>query len=245
MSEISWERRSVLIVEANSFVRFILTNTLNAIGIRNVATAPDGKAAIDLMNQVKDNPLKAGISAADIILCDFFMPEVDGNLFLHWVRSGKHSPDRFVPFIMVSGAADPEIVAEARDIGINTSLGKPFSPKSVADWLLYIENTRFIFGLSHNYFGLDRRRLKKEVETERRISEPEEIQQAHGPSALAGPRKGKRVAYFMLPNRLREKLGATDAKKKVEIGAAALETAENSIKDMEGEYPQWVDTSIH
>ena len=36
MSEISWERLSVLIVEDNAFVRFILTNTLNAIGNRNV-----------------------------------------------------------------------------------------------------------------------------------------------------------------------------------------------------------------
>ncbi|MCH8110438.1 MAG: hypothetical protein IH905_00550 [Proteobacteria bacterium] len=62
------------------------------------------------MKSPSSDALESGVSHIDIIMSDYVMPEVDGGMFLRWVRLNEKSPDPFVCFIMMSGAADPALI---------------------------------------------------------------------------------------------------------------------------------------
>src|SRR3546814_9143104 len=113
-----------------------------------------------------------------MVLADYVMPVVDGVLLLRWLRTGSGVPDRFVPFIMVSGAADRDVVEQARDAGVSEFLAKPYSARTLAERILLVINQPRPYILAQGYFGPDRRRLSVAVEKERRDSSAE-IGRAH------------------------------------------------------------------
>src|SRR3546814_5570128 len=120
----------------NRFMRDLLCATLAAFGIENIIAEDDGASTIRRLKLSRTNPKAAGLGTVDIILADYVMPVVDGMLLLRWLRTGSGVPDRFVPFVMVSGAADREVVAPARDAGATEFLGKPYSALTLAERLL-------------------------------------------------------------------------------------------------------------
>lgn len=65
--------------------------------------------------------------AVDLILCDWEMPEMDGEELLHWVR--KEEKLKNVPFIMVTSRGDKEFVVKAIQSGVSDYLVKPFNNK--------------------------------------------------------------------------------------------------------------------
>ena len=79
-------------------------------------------------------------------------------LFLRWLRGAAESPNRFVPFIMLSGAADNDYVTASRDLGTTEFLAKPFSAQSVYRRLLEVIDRPRQFITNNSYFGPDRRR---------------------------------------------------------------------------------------
>ncbi len=90
------------------------------------------------------------------------------------VRTGKDSPNPFVPIIMTTAYAEKQRVMEARDIGITEFIAKPLSAKTLmARITAVIEHPR-PFVRSPRYFGPDRRRRQASDYTgpERRQSEP-------------------------------------------------------------------------
>ena len=135
MPEVTLDRLSILVVEDNSFIRVLLGNVIRSLGVEQVFQSPSASDAIDQIHKVHNDPAAAGISVIDLIVVDVVMPEVDGNMLLRWIRSAE-SPDRFLPTIMISGAAGFESVRKARDMGATEFLAKPFSGLSVADKLM-------------------------------------------------------------------------------------------------------------
>lgn len=242
--KINWERLSVLVVEDNSFVRFILSNTIKALGVVNVVAVADGKAAIELIEEIKTSPERAGLSTIDIILSDFYMPEIDGAMLLRWIRTSPKSFNRFVPFVMVSGAADPEVVSLSRDLGVTSFLAKPFSPSTIGEKLIQIIESQPVFVLTDSYLGPNRRRRRTEVAEERRTAKPEEIQQIEGETDQTKPRRNYKAAYIRLPNRLRDKLIAPGEKGNLELDEEFLTRAQASIDGMEQRYTDWVEESM-
>ena len=79
---------------------------------------------------------------------------------------------------MVTGYADPEKVAEARDMGANEMLAKPFSVNAMAEKLLQIVDRPRQFVHTGNFFGPDRRRTAGTARDgkERRVITEEEIE---------------------------------------------------------------------
>lgn len=238
------DRLSVLIVEDNAFVGRLLSRTIRAMGIRQVEIVDNGKTGVEKFELIKKDPVKARMQCVDIVLCDMYMPTVDGNLFLRWLRTSKQSPDRFMPVIMISGAADPANVRQVRDGGATEFLAKPFSAKTVSDRIVRVIDRTRPFILNRDFFGPDRRRAQRQVEKERRVIDESEIEEIHGNSSAKTLRDEAKVMRFVLPNRLREKVGAYGPDAVIAIDPAIIEQAEEQIQSMAGDYANWVEESI-
>lgn len=158
MSGLDLERLSVLVVEDSPFIRSLLVNSLKILGVGKVTTRDHGGDAIEFLKLVKTDPMKAGVMTVDIILSNWDMSPVDGMMLLRWVRRHKESPNRFAPFIMITGYSEPVRVKEARDMGANEVLAKPFTINALAQKLMGIIVKPRQFVHTKDYFGPDRRR---------------------------------------------------------------------------------------
>ena len=65
------------------------------------------------------------IKAPHIVISDFNMPELDGLGLLRAVRG--HPAVRKLPFILITGRGDRELVITAAQAGVNNYLVKPFT----------------------------------------------------------------------------------------------------------------------
>ncbi|GIK98760.1 MAG: hypothetical protein BroJett029_29690 [Alphaproteobacteria bacterium] len=244
MRQPGWDRLTVMVVEDNRFMRELLCSTLTALGIENVIAEDDGASAIRRLKLSRTNPKAAGLGTVDIILADYLMPVVDGILLLRWLRTGTGVPDRFVPLIMVSGAADREVVEAARDAGVTEFLAKPYSARALADRLLMVINQPRHYILAPGYFGPDRRRMAVPVEKDRRSDDASGVQIIHKASNEKTLREDVRAIQFRIGNRLRDKLGANLMKGELDIDPAFVRAAEERIRSFFGDYADWVERHI-
>jgi two-component system chemotaxis response regulator CheY len=105
----------VLVVDDQNSVRQMTRMTLEQIGVRHIHEAENGKKAIDT----------ASLQPLDLIITDYNMPEMDGLELLRAVRG--HPAARRVPFILVTGRGDRELVVKAAQAGANNYVVKPFT----------------------------------------------------------------------------------------------------------------------
>lgn len=244
MRQPGWDRLTVMVVEDNRFMRDLLCSTLSAFGIEHIISEDDGASAIRRLKLSLTYPKAAGLGTVDIILADYLMPVVDGILLLRWLRTGTGVPDRFVPFIMVSGAADRDVVEQARDAGVTEFLAKPYSARTLAERLLMVINQPRQYILSRSYFGPDRRRMNAPVEKDRRSPDPDSVQVIHKASNEKTLREDVRAIQFRIGNRLRDKLGANLMKGEIDIDPAFIRAAEERIRSFFGDYADWVERHI-
>lgn len=168
MSQIDLSRVSILVVEDSQFIRSLIVNSLRVIGVGAIKSVDDGAEAIEFIKLVNDNPMKAGMMSIDIIISDWEMSPVNGMMLLRWIRRHKDSPDRFIPFIMLTGYSEPKRVQEAREMGVNEFMSKPFTVNALVNKLLSIINKPRQFVHTASYFGPDRRRQVIPIEGEDR-----------------------------------------------------------------------------
>ena len=108
---------NVLLVDDVSQARRFVEVILSGMGVNQVFTANDGRSALDFLG--------VEIDMVDLIICDWQMPRISGLELLKQVR--VIAPD--MPFMMVTGRSDIKSVTEARDLGVNAYIAKPFSPQ--------------------------------------------------------------------------------------------------------------------
>jgi len=168
MSEYDLERVTVLLAEDSQFIRSLLINSLKILGVGKVIAVEDGGQAIEFLQLVKEDPMKAQCQKVDILLSNWDMSPVDGMMFLRWVRRHKLSPDRYVPFIMITGYTEPKRIIEAREMGVTEMLAKPFTISNIAERLKSIIERPRQFVHNASYFGPDRRRQAVPFEGENR-----------------------------------------------------------------------------
>ncbi|HUA54660.1 MAG TPA: response regulator [Candidatus Sulfotelmatobacter sp.] len=235
------DRLTILVVEDNGFARNMIAEILRAMKVGRVVTAADGADAIGMLRQAAKHKTAAQVLGFDIILSDYLMSPINGTMLLRWSRQHDDSPDRFIPFIMISGVADSEVVREARDMGTTEFLAKPFSVKSVADHISALIDTPRPFIYCSAYFGPDRRRQKRPPrEGERRVIKPEEQEVVYSTSKLKKPDPRIKTFVFNLPNRLREKVMGLGKGGPMTIDPELLKAAEQQLDRMEGDYSDWV-----
>ena len=188
MGTLDFSRLSVFIVDDNEYIRSTIEKLLHQFRFGRIASAANGEEAIEHL-KVAGKLGKA--SVPDIIISDLVMAPINGLLFLRWARSAKESPNRMIPFIMLSGAADVAYVNSARDLGTTEFMAKPFSAASVYRHLLQVIERPRQFVTTTKYFGPDRRRRKdKEWKaTERRKNDEKEVTVVYSADKVVKPKK--------------------------------------------------------
>lgn len=148
MSGYNLERLHFLVVDDNKHMRALVKTILHAFGSKSVNEAGDGA---DAFKELRHFP-------ADIIICDWNMSPLDGLDFVRLVRTGKDSPNPFVPIIMLTGHTEMHRVIEARDSGVHEFIAKPISAKGLYSRIKSIIDKPRQFVRVGLYFGPDRRR---------------------------------------------------------------------------------------
>jgi len=166
---------TILIVEDQLQIRGLLASVMRTFGVGNIPRASSGAEAIELLRTVSRDPNAAGASRVDAILSDWVMHPVDGAMLLRWVRKHRESPNRFMPFVMITAFSDPARVQLARDLGVTEFLTKPFSAQSVATHLMSALQDKRRFVRIGSFFGPDRRRREALNPEERRDAEESDI----------------------------------------------------------------------
>lgn len=236
MTEYSLERLRILVVDDNKFTRNVLAKILAVFQVGEVIKAHDGLQAVQLL---KDG--RHGQPAnVDIVISDVFMPSVDGFKLLQWVRESKDSPNRFMPFIMMSGAADDTSVGKARDKGANEFLAKPFSPNAVASRLFAVIDRPRQFVATQSYFGPDRKRqTSEEIIEERRKTSEDDVNVVYSAEMIVRPKDPTEVYFFRLRNALKEKVGGSD-KSTGQLPLAVLEEADEMLGRDADTFKDWM-----
>ncbi len=161
----------VLLVEDMPFAAQLLTTILRAMGVGRVLHAETVAEAKDLLSLPPGLLQQSGSSGIDIVISDWFLDGETAEPLLTWLRKHESEPIRYMPFIVMSGYAEMDLVFKARDLGIDEFLAKPMSVNSVCTRLLSVIDQRRPFILTEHYFGPDRRRKKEPFGEERRQSE--------------------------------------------------------------------------
>ena len=148
MSAGAFKHLKILIVEDNQHMRTLLRGLLNSVGIREIVEANNGASALDALREKK----------CDLILSDLSMAPMNGLEFSRKVRTGDHSPNPFVPIIMITGHTERARVEAARDAGVTEFLAKPITAHSLFSRIAEIVERPRAFVRCEAYFGPDRRR---------------------------------------------------------------------------------------
>ncbi len=206
MATYDLSRCSILIVEDNIYVRNTFEDLLRNFQFGKITTADHGEDAIEYLKMMK----AASNPGPDIIMSDLVMAPINGMLLTRWVRSAKESPNRMVPVILISGAADKEYVNSARDLGATEFIAKPFSATSVYERVLEVIDYPRQFITTQTFFGPDRRRREESPpdNKERRVKDENEVTIVYSADKVVKPKTASDVWYWRLPNTLKEKAGS-------------------------------------
>ena len=256
MRNTDFSRLSVLLVEDSRFMQSLYIGLMRALGINKITIASNGEEAISILRPLGGvSSGMHGQTGIDIVVADYLMPVVDGMFLLRWVRRADKSPDKFLPFVMISAAADRDVLFEARDSGVDEFVAKPLSPLSLALRLRAIIKYPRPFIYCSSYFGPDRRRQNKPVKDDRRKTTKSEIETLYSGKDIRTLATSKKPVWvFRLPNQLKNKLDSgyfsDDRKKDANkddnlFDPEMLKQAEKMISSMENDYMDWVTDSIN
>ena len=138
----------ILLVEDNDALSQICRHVLETLGVGRVDLAKDGEEAFEQFKTFSQ----------DIIISDWEMQPMSGPEFLEQVRQSPDSPNRTVPFIMLTGYASSKKVFHARDTGATEFIVKPFTAEQIAKRISQVINKPRSFVDSPDFKGPDRRR---------------------------------------------------------------------------------------
>jgi CheY-like chemotaxis protein len=195
-----------MVVDDSRFVLTMLTMILRALKVGKIMAHADASEVIADMKVLSKNA-SARALVPDIIICDWIMSPITGDMLLRWLRLSEDSPDRFIPFVMISGAADSEKVRISRNLGVTEFLAKPFSVAAVCDHLIAAIESPRPFLYTRDYFGPDRRRQRRPwSDVDRRVATADDIEYIYSASTMSKLKPSAKAFIFRLPNRLREKV---------------------------------------
>ncbi|MEO8529600.1 MAG: response regulator [Deltaproteobacteria bacterium] len=105
----------VLVVDDMSTSRGLITQSLEAAGIRNIQVADGARQAMTIM----------AAGPIHLVISDYNMPEIDGLQLLEAIR--RNPATQRVAFIIVSGRIDQNLIQKGQALGLNNLIAKPFS----------------------------------------------------------------------------------------------------------------------
>ena len=125
--KVDFSRISVFVIDDEQFMTTLLTQTLNAIGVKQVTAARSVDDAVSLLHKHGLRP--------DVFLVDLEMPEKTGFDFIRLLQAGETFASRTSKVIILTGRSDSEGVMTAKSLGISAYLLKPVSKKNLENRL--------------------------------------------------------------------------------------------------------------
>jgi CheY-like chemotaxis protein len=107
---------TLLVVDDNEDNRYTLTRRLSREGYSSIATATNGREALELLRT----------KAIDLVLLDIMMPDMNGYEVLEHLKADPQL--QHIPVIMISAVDEIESVIRCVELGAEDYLSKPFNP---------------------------------------------------------------------------------------------------------------------
>lgn len=148
MTQQSFSRLSVMIVDDNRNMRVLVRDLLAMMGVRNVVEAGHGAEACELLKGFHP----------DIVLTDGAMDPVDGFELTRRIRAGEVGNNPAIPIIMISENTQVAFITRARDAGVTEFLAKPVSGQALRSRLAAAVVKPRGFVRVDGFVGPDRRR---------------------------------------------------------------------------------------
>lgn len=115
------EKLKALIVDDNAYARVVAAATLRKLGVGTIDDVGSAPLAIDAILGTR----------YDIVLMDWYMPEMNGAAMLQVMRGRYFGPNGLVPVIMMTAYPNRETYARARELGVGEILTKPFTANHI------------------------------------------------------------------------------------------------------------------
>ncbi len=113
------KRTKILLADSSTFTRILLANALETLGFEVVATAKDGREALDKFAQY----------SPDIALIDLKLEGIDGIDVIRALTT--QDPSAAVALLMPENMDDPDIIVEAVRAGARAYIKKPTSGEEI------------------------------------------------------------------------------------------------------------------
>ncbi len=140
------DRLRVMVVDDHEETRWVIRTILVAFGVQRICEATGYAEVLKKLHAFQP----------DLMLVDYQMPEHDGLELTRRLRRNRGDP--FIPIVLMTSEATPEVLALARDAGANEFLAKPITPVSLRTRLNAVIVRPRNYISSRRYFGPDRRR---------------------------------------------------------------------------------------
>ncbi len=106
--------KQILIVDDDASMRTLIQRMLGRMKIARSIEAEGGEQALQRLASVP----------VDLVICDWNMPGMSGMELFRQARSLRPN----LPFLMLTGRADPDSLGAARQAGVAEFMVKPISP---------------------------------------------------------------------------------------------------------------------
>ena len=124
--------RFLVIDDANAVV-VMVKRYLRELGVLDISIASNGREALDRLTHAVDTG-----TPIDFIISDLNMPDMNGLELLE--QCGQDSRLSTTPFLMLTSESDRALVIKAVILGVSDYLLKPFSPQSLEEKIISIQN---------------------------------------------------------------------------------------------------------
>lgn len=104
---------TLLVVDDTPVIRGIISGILEPLGLRTILQAGDGEEAWQKLTSGK----------VDIVVADWLMPGINGLDLLRKMRQDVRLAE--IPFIMITGVPDKQMVVEALKLKVTDYMAKP------------------------------------------------------------------------------------------------------------------------
>jgi CheY-like chemotaxis protein len=236
--EYSFANITALIAEDNEHSRSLLGSALRNAGVGKIVAKSDGRDAIGFLEKVHDQVDSELYPPIEAVFANWDMGPIDGMLLLKWIRRHQQSPNRFMPFVLLTPEITKVKVDEAINAGAHEIIPKPFPREAVNRALENLIERHRLFVRTSLYFGPDRRRKRIDFsKMERR-----EISEEGGEGGEeAWDQAAPDVHFYRIPNIILEKAQSKSGKSNLVIDEKIEEDLENSAED----YSDWIKTRIN
>lgn len=143
MSGINFAKLKIMVVEDHEPTRQMLEALLQGSGAKAVVAVANAVAAID---HLKDGPF-------DILIADLHLGAIDGLALIKTIRQNPKLTNRYMPIIVLTADTRMDIVAQARQLGVNHFLAKPLDAERLLKAITSVLERPSVFVQTKDYFG--------------------------------------------------------------------------------------------